>query len=327
MSASSLVVLGQILGLGFASGLNLYATVALLGIASRLALIPPLPVGLRGLESGIVILSAAALFLIELVVDKLEPVEWLWDVLHTLIRPVAAALLVYGALATHGLPVQLSGALAGGLVALAVHGSKAGLRVMLRASGASRSCWVASGVEDLLALLVAFAAVSHPSTALLVVGSALLLVALVGRRLWRASLLGLRALQARVAGFFGRTGWRGPGRLPAGLRRQIPDPPMGSAAPRAARATAAGLPGVAPWRNGWLVVSGTAPLFVYRTGLRARRVELPRAQGGSVRRAAWADALTVESEQGAYTLFLLKDGPSAEVVLEGLLRPATLSAA
>lgn len=327
MSASSLVVLGQVLGLGFASGLNLYATVALLGLASRLALIPPLPVGLRGLESGIVILSACALYLIEFVLDKLEPVEWLWDTLHTLIRPVAAALLVYGALATQGAPVQLPGALAAGMVALAVHGSKAGLRVTLRARSAGRGCWVASGVEDLLALLVAFAAMSRPSTALLVVGSLLLLVALGGRRLWRASLLGLRALQARVVGFFGRSGWRALDRLPPGLRRQVPEPALGSASPRAARAAAAGLTGVAAWRNGWLVLSGSAPLFVYRAGLRSRAVRLPRPSAGTVRRGAWADALWLEGEGGAYTLFLLKDGPAPEVVLDGLLQPAALSAA
>lgn len=327
MIAAPAIVAGQLLGLAFAMGLNLYATVALLGLASRLAWIPQLPPGLRGLESEIVIASAALLFVVEFFLDKLEPVEWLWDTLHTLIRPLASALLTYGALGTFGTGVQVGGALAAGAVTLAVHGSKAGFRVTLRALYAGRGCWVASLVEDVAALLLAFAALRHPSTALIAAGTLLLLGVVFGRRLWRASLLGLKALAARVRGFFGDGRWRGLGVLSPGLRALVPDPPLGSAAPRAARVAADGLPGVAPWRNGWLVLADGRALFLYRAGLRARSVALPAAVSGTVARGVWADALVISGPEASYTLYLLKDGPAARVVLSELVPAPSLTAA
>lgn len=327
MIATPLILLGQLLGLAVASGLNLYATVALLGLASRLSWIPPLPAGLRGLESEIVIASAAVLFLIEFVVDKVSPLQWLWDTLHTLIRPLASALLTYGALGALDGPAQVGGALAAGAVTLAVHGSKAGLRVTLHAVYAGRGCWAASLVEDLGALLLAFAALLNPAGALMAAGALLVMVGLVGRRLWRASLLGLRALGARVRGFFSPGRWRGPEAMAARLRSLVPERSLGSPAPRATRAAVDGLPGVAPWRNGWLVLVEGGGFFVYRAGLRVRRVPLPKAESGQVARGVWADALTFRAPERPYTLYLLKDGPAPETVLAELVRTPSLSAA
>src|SRR4051812_10683937 len=87
------ILAGQLLGTAFASGLNLYATVALLGMASRFHWIHQLPTGLRGLENGLVIGSALLLFVIEFVVEKVQYAGAVWDAIHTIVRPFAAALL------------------------------------------------------------------------------------------------------------------------------------------------------------------------------------------------------------------------------------------
>jgi hypothetical protein len=87
----TLVLIGQLLGTAFACGLNLYATIAVLGISARLDLLAELPPGMRGLENGVVIGIAAAFYLVEFVADRIPGVDHAWEAVHTLIRPAAAA--------------------------------------------------------------------------------------------------------------------------------------------------------------------------------------------------------------------------------------------
>lgn len=320
-------VLGQALGIAFATGLNLYLTVAALGLASRLSWIDPLPPSLRGLESAVVIASACILYGVEFVVDKLESLDWVWDALHTIIRPVAAALLVYGFLAPSGSDAQVAGALLGGVVGLAVHGGKAGLRVTLRAGGSSDGCRIVSAAEDVVALTILSAALLAPTGALILVVAILVGVASVGRGLWRASLLGVRALASRLRRFFGGGRWRNPGEIPAGLRSLLPPSPPAAAPPRGARVAAAGLQGVGRFRNGWLVLLPGGPLFLHRSRLRPRCHSIPPILAGAVRAGRWADALELSTGAGALTLHLLKDGPAPELVLRELLEPSLVSSA
>src|SRR5687768_9074212 len=98
-----LVVLGQLTAASFAGGLNLYLTVALIGISARLNLIPVLPPGLHGLENVLLIASALLLYLIEFIVDKVPHADSVWDALHTVIRPLGTALLA--ALALDAAPI------------------------------------------------------------------------------------------------------------------------------------------------------------------------------------------------------------------------------
>src|SRR5947209_17724674 len=88
--------LGLALGAGFSSGLNLYATVATLGLLQRFGAIH-LPASLEGLEHPWVIGVAGALYLAEFVADKIQYVDTIWDLIHTFIRPPAAAVLAYTA--------------------------------------------------------------------------------------------------------------------------------------------------------------------------------------------------------------------------------------
>lgn len=315
MTPELLQFAGQLLGLAVACGLNLYAAVAALGLASRFGWFDAFPHGLGGTEHGIILASAGLLFLVEFVVDKIRHVDSLWDTIHTFIRPTAAALLTFGAVAGTSLPIEIALAVLAGSVALATHATKAGLRLSLNARPSSAAGLRISIVEDLAAVGLALAAVSHPVVALGVAGAILLTLLLVGPRLWRAFHLGVRALIARIRGFFGHAHWRDLDELPRRLRGRIEPAAPGLARPRVARAAFHGLRAAGAYRNGWLVVTHDRAYFLFTAMLSPRRVELPTVRSVRVRPSPWADCLDLETADGNCTLFLLKDGPSAELVL------------
>lgn len=331
----SLILAGQLLGTAFACGLNLYATVALLGIASRLEWIAELPPGLRGLETGPVIGAAIALYLLEFIVDRFPFAGTTWEAVHTLIRPAAAAALAY--LALQGAPdLQLAGAAAAIITALAAHGSKAGVRLIVATrrpgtgqGGRGRYAALRAGVsllEDAVAVGLLLAALRFTEFALGVLGAVLLLLLLAGPRLWRAALLGLNALLARMRGFFGRRGWRTREQMPHALRAAVPPPPLGSAPARALRATAIGMPDVASYRHGWLVFTGAGPRFVHRSLFRTRSTALPPLTDVRLHRGVLTDVLELHANGPGrrarrFTLHLLKDGPPAHMAAAELQHP------
>jgi hypothetical protein len=160
---SPLETLGFALGTSFASGLNLYATVAAAGLFQRLGIVT-LPEPLQVLANPVVLGVAATLFLIEFIADKIPYVDSIWDALHTFIRPPAAALLSYSAFAGEGVPEEwrLSAALLAGGVALTSHGAKASTRAAANASPEPVSNWTLSLLEDGFAVFLAWLAAEHP---------------------------------------------------------------------------------------------------------------------------------------------------------------------
>jgi hypothetical protein len=168
---SPLETLGFALGTSFASGLNLYATVAAAGLFQRLGIVT-LPEPLQVLANPVVLGVAITLFLIEFIADKIPYVDSAWDALHTFIRPPAAALLSYSAFAGEGVPEEwkLSAALLAGGVALTSHGAKASTRAAANASPEPVSNWTLSLLEDGFAVFLAWMAAEHPLvTAVIVV--------------------------------------------------------------------------------------------------------------------------------------------------------------
>lgn len=312
------ILIGQILGVAFAAGLNLYLTVAALGILSRIGLLPGLPPGLHGLESLVVIGSAGLLFFIEAVVDKVQHADSLWDTVHTLIRPPAAALLAVGL--AWGAPTTLVaiGAAIAFTVALITHGTKAGIRLSINAGMIGGRAWV-SVAEDILAITFATMAFLDPATALVATLTVLAVILLVGPRYWRAFRLGLRALAAWLRTLFAPARWREADELPRGIRKLIGPTPLGGAPPRGAKAAVTGAPGTGAYRNGWLVLTTDGPLFVYRTlfGHRSIRLPDPRRIAGDA--GFWADVVDVEAtDHSAYRLYMLKDGPPLELTMDHL---------
>lgn len=315
----SLVLAGQIAGVAFACGLNLYATVAVLGILSRVGLIQGLPTGLQGLEGAVVIASALVLFVIEAVVDKIHHADSLWDAVHTFVRPPAAALLAIGALWGRPTLLVIAGAALALGVALAAHGSKAGLRLALNATMRTRAQTWISGAEDLLALAIAIGAFLVPIPTLAVVGAAVALSLLLGLRLWRAFYMGLRCLAAWLRSIFELSAWKEADQLPEHVRRLLGETPLGMAPPRGARAALHGLPEAGSFRNGWLVLAAQGPLFIFRTLTSVRSIELPPPEEVNAETGVWAHRLHVRSGPDTeYTVFMLKDGPGMELARQSL---------
>ena len=323
MQQLSPILLVQLLGTAFACGLNLYATVAVLGLGSMLGFLPALPPGLQGLAHPLVLASALLLYIVEAVIDKFPDVDSVWDTVHTFIRPSAAALLTLGALQAVPLEWKLAGAALAGAVALTAHGSKAGLRLALNA-GTHGRWWRAaiSIAEDVAAVALAVATLRYPAAAFGVATGAVGLTLMIGPQLWRAFVFGLRAMDARLRRLFGGAGWQEAGDLPGDVRALIDPPGIALRPPRAARVAVKGLRGVSDYRNGWLVITAGTPTFLYRSWFRPRRMALPLGTM-QLRTGLWADVLEISREGGTYTLFLLKDGPSPELALADLeLAPA-----
>jgi len=149
---------------GFAAGLNLYATVAVLGLLARFGHLP-LPPGLQLLESWPIIAASLALFVIEFFADKIPAFDLIWNALHTFIRVPVAGLLAYQATSQLSPERQLVATLLGAAVALAAHGGKTAARAAVTPSPEPVSNITLSLGEDVLAIGLTWLATRHPYVA------------------------------------------------------------------------------------------------------------------------------------------------------------------
>jgi Domain of unknown function (DUF4126) len=179
-----LQTLSLALGAGFSSGLNLYATVATLGLLERFGVIH-LPASLRVLTHSWVIGIAVVLYLIEFFADKIPYVDTIWDFVHTFIRPPAAALLAYAAVSGSDAEWRWGAALLAGGVALTSHGTKATTRAAVNISPEPLSNWTLSLGEDVMAVWLSWMASVHPAATTIVVFLLLGLCAYLLYRLFR----------------------------------------------------------------------------------------------------------------------------------------------
>ncbi len=168
--------LGLALGAGFSSGLNLYATIATLGLLERFGVIH-LPPSLQVLSHPAILGIAIALYAIEFLADKIPYVDTVWDAIHTIIRPPAAALLAYSAAVSAPPAWRWGAALLAGGVALTSHGTKASARAAVNTSPEPFSNWTLSFGEDVLAVWLTWMAGVHPLATIVVV---VFLLALAG---------------------------------------------------------------------------------------------------------------------------------------------------
>jgi hypothetical protein len=150
--------------IGFAAGLNLYATVAVLGLLARFGQLP-LPPGLQLLESWPIIAVSTALFAIEFFADKIPAFDLIWNALHTFIRVPVAGLLAYRATSQLSPEHQLLATLLGAAVALIAHGGKTAARAAVTPSPEPLSNITLSVGEDVLAIGLTWLATRHPYVA------------------------------------------------------------------------------------------------------------------------------------------------------------------
>ncbi len=187
--------LGLALGAGFSSGLNLYATVATLGLLQRFGVLH-LPPGLQVLSHPWVLAIAIALYFLEFFADKIPYFDTFWDALHTFIRPPAAALLSFAAAAGAPPEWRWAAALLAGGVALTSHGTKASARAAVNTTPEPFSNWFLSFGEDVLAVWLTWMATTHPlATTIIVVA----LVALCAFLLYHLFSFARRAFQRLLA--------------------------------------------------------------------------------------------------------------------------------
>jgi Domain of unknown function (DUF4126) len=180
-----LLAVGRTVPFALASGLNLYATVALLGLCSRYDLVA-LPPQFRGFEHPAVISVALVLYAIEFVADKIPWVDSGWDAIHTIIRPLGGAFVAVTALGQAAAPVEALAALVGGSVAMTGHLGKAGTRAVANASPEPFSNWVLSFAEDLLAVGMTYLAMRHPVAAFVIAAVVLAIIVAFASVLVRA---------------------------------------------------------------------------------------------------------------------------------------------
>lgn len=312
------LVAGAILLIGAAaSGVNLYATLGGLGLASRLNLIPALPPGLTGLENGLVISTAGMLLLVEALADREPAFAGMWHTLHALVKPVAAALLCLSALAGIGPLEALSAcALAAG-ASLLVHAMRYGLRVARRLPDAPRGSflWTLAEAVVALALLLPlrFTLAAVPTAAAL-----LLLMLAAGPLGFRAFRLGVSAQRARLRSFLGEGGWMEVDRLPGAFQAAIPATPLGGTPPRAARAAVLQAPGMGRFQKAWLVSDGDGLRLLAASWRGRREVAIAAPAPAVLETGTWADLLEVGNEAEKLRILLLKDGPDPALVLRAI---------
>ncbi len=183
---------GRTLGFSFAAGVNLYATVALLGLASRYGWVS-LPEQYRVFDSDLVIGAAIALYLVEFVADKIPWVDTLWDGLHTIIRPAGGAMIAVATVGEVSPGVEGLMALLGGSLAAGTHFTKAATRAVVNTSPEPFSNWGLSIAEDIFVVSLGFIALAYPLLAAVIVIAGVVLILVfaawivraVGRR-WRS---------------------------------------------------------------------------------------------------------------------------------------------
>ena len=185
-------------GLGWASGLRLYAVLFFLGALQQFGFIE-LPPDLQILAHPVVMTASGGMFLIEFGADKIPGFDSVWDAFQTFIRIPGGALLAAGALADHGPALALAAAIVGGTLAAGAHFTKAGGRVLINASPEPFTNWTASLTEDTLVAGVVWFAFKHPLALLAIL---ILLVALMVwllPKLWR----GVRRVIAAIRQLLG----------------------------------------------------------------------------------------------------------------------------
>jgi hypothetical protein len=185
LSVSGNDILAVVVAASFAAGLNLYATIATLGLLSH-AHAFVLPPALHVLESWPVIVVCALLFGLEFVADKVPVFDLIWNALNTFVKVPAAMLVSYGAAQQLSPRLQMAAAALGGAIALAAHGSKIAVRTAVTPSPEPVSNTVLSVAEDVAAISLTWFATRHPVVAGVIVAVCLVFAILAIRYLIRS---------------------------------------------------------------------------------------------------------------------------------------------
>lgn len=192
------------MGVAWASGINLYAALLMLGLlgSSGSLVLPP---DLLILTNPLVIFAAGAMYLVEFVADKVPGVDNSWDTLHTFIRIPAGAMLAAGAVGEMDPAVSLAAAIVGGGLAAGAHATKAGSRVLINASPEPFTNWMASLTEDVLVVAGLWTALHYPLLFIVFLLVFVLMMVWLLPKIWR----GVKLVFTALISFF-KGGTKGP---------------------------------------------------------------------------------------------------------------------
>lgn len=199
------------LGVSWASGINLYATILVMGVMHNMEM-TTLPEGIAYVAHPMVMFAAAAMFMAEFVADKTPGVDTAWDGLHTFIRIPAAVAMAYGAADGMGPVIELSSALVGGGLAATTHAAKSGSRVIINTSPEPFTNWIASFTEDIVVIGGVWTALTHPYIFLCLLGLFVLLMIWLLPKIWR----GVKKIFGFIVGLFKKTDTQNHGTSPKG---------------------------------------------------------------------------------------------------------------
>lgn len=193
-----IATLALTMGTSWASGINLYAVMLVLGIGGATDNIN-LPAELTVLENPLVIGAAALMYVIQFFIDKIPGLDSAWDTLHTFVRIPAGAMLAAGTVGDVSPALEIAAGILGGGVAATSHATKTGTRLMINTSPEPATNWSASISEDLLVLGGLWTALNHPLLFLT------LFVIFIGLAIWLLPKLWklIKGVLLRIGRFFG----------------------------------------------------------------------------------------------------------------------------
>jgi Domain of unknown function (DUF4126) len=171
------------MGLAWASGINLYATLLTLGLLANTGNIQ-LPPDLQIVANPLVIGAAGFMYCVEFFADKVPGVDTAWDTIHTFVRIPAGAMLAAGAVGTLDPSVELAAAVLGGTMAAGSHVTKAGTRVLINTSPEPFTNWAASLTEDVMVITGVWACIQHPALFLVALAIFIVLMILLLPKIW-----------------------------------------------------------------------------------------------------------------------------------------------
>lgn len=186
------------MGVAWASGINLYAAVLMLGYMGMTGNID-LPPGLEILTDPMVMTAAGVMYCVEFFTDKIPGIDTGWDGISTFIRIPAGAILAAGAIGDVSQPAQLAAAIAGGSLATGSHATKAGSRVLINSSPEPFSNWLASVGEDVAVIMGLWTALYNPVLFIVLLLLFILLMIWLLPKIWR----GIKKVFGFLARWFG----------------------------------------------------------------------------------------------------------------------------
>ena len=188
------------LGVAWASGINLYAVILMLGLMGSMGAIE-LPPQLEILQNPAVLIAAAFMYCVEFFADKIPGVDTVWDAIHSFIRIPAGAMLAAATLAPISPEAELIGLLLGGTLAAGTHFTKAGSRVVINTSPEPVTNWTASIGEDLMVIAGLWTALNYPILFIVLLIAFIALVIWLAPKVWR----GVKRVLGKIRSWFSKT--------------------------------------------------------------------------------------------------------------------------